>query len=138
MAQLFLNIEFDNDLEDVVYDANGDPLIPGGRPLAERVAEFLRSRGLDVSSVAQRDYYGWDFRWKDGRNFITAVLQPAAGVHRWLILVSDTSWVSLLFPKMTRESVRKAGLMVKDALESTGIGKNLLAVEQDARGRRRR
>jgi hypothetical protein len=87
----------DNDLEDVLYDATRDPSIPGGRPLAERVAEFLRSRGLDVSSVAQRDYYGWDFRRRDGRNFITAVLQPAAGIHRWPILVSDTSWVSHLF-----------------------------------------
>jgi hypothetical protein len=136
MARLILHVQFDNDLQDSVYDVNGDPLVPGGRTLAEGISEFLRSRGLNVSSVEQRDYYGWEFHWWDGWNLIVAVLQVASA-RGWEFAVGDSSGISLLFPRKSRESVRIAGLMIKNALESTGTGKNV-RVDEEFTGRPRR
>jgi hypothetical protein len=137
MAQLILHVQFDNDLQDAVFDTNGDPLVPGGKPIAEGVSKFLRSRGLSVSSVEQRDYYGWEFNWRDGWNFITAVL-GVAYARQWQIVVVDSSGINLLFPKKSRDAVQKAGLMIKGALESTGIGKNVIVVEEVTGSHRRK
>ena len=112
-----------------MWDAQGNLVVPGGKPLAEGISEFLRSQGHKVSPVAPYDYFGWVFHWRYERNYIDAVLQPAAR-NRWLIVVIDDSWVSLLFPKSTWSSVRAAGLMVKEALESSGIGRNVEVIER--------
>jgi hypothetical protein len=129
MAELILHVEFDNDLQDFVYDADGNPLVPGGRPLAEGVREFLLSRGLNVSSVGQCDYYGWDFTWWDGWKFIAAVLQVGSA-RKWEFSVGESSGMCLIFPRRSRESVWKAGLIIRDALESTGIGRNVRVIEE--------
>ena len=129
MKLSLLHVEFANELQDDVFDTNGELLIPGGRPLARVISEYLRSRGLNVSSVAQRDYYGWDFRWKDGWNRITAVLQHGGPNGRWLIVVRDPSLVGFFCPKTSRTSIQKAGAMLKEALETTGIGKDVTLVE---------
>jgi hypothetical protein len=129
MREPLIHVEFDNELNDDVLDANGELLALGGRPLADVVSEYLRSRGLNVSSVAQRDYYGWDFRWRDGWNLITAVLQHGGPNGRWLIVVRDRSLVGFFCPKMARTLIQEASLMLKDALEATGVGKNVTVVE---------
>ena len=123
MKEPLIHLEFDNELNDDVFDTNGELLIPGGRPLAGVISEYLRSRGLNISSIAQCDYYGWDFRWRDGWNRITAVLQHGGPNGRWLIVVSDSSLVGFFCPKMSRTSIQKAGAMLKEGLKQRASGK---------------
>lgn len=43
------------------FDANENPIRPGGRSLAVALSERLASTGMETSDVNQHSYFGWSF-----------------------------------------------------------------------------
>lgn len=47
--------------DDAQWTANGSPLVPEGRAIADVLVTALRARGLQVSDATQHEFYGWCF-----------------------------------------------------------------------------
>jgi hypothetical protein len=69
--------------DDGLFDNAGNPTRPGGKNVAETIANCLRENGLDVSDVTQYSFYGWQFVVSvDGESFAFLLQYP----EPWLLL----------------------------------------------------
>ena len=59
---------------DWTFDAQGNPVTPGGRALAISIATGLASGNDRVSNVEQREYYGWEFTCQVDQDVFSQVL----------------------------------------------------------------
>jgi hypothetical protein len=80
--------------DDAIFSDEGDILVPAGRELAHAVVAALNQRQFRCSEVAQREYYGWEFRFSYRHTSITAVLQR---IDKWILtLESRSSLIGIL------------------------------------------
>lgn len=69
--------------DDGVFDAAGNPEIPGGKDVADAIVELLRGRGVDATGPTQHSFYGWQFTVSaDKESFVFLLQYPGP----WLLL----------------------------------------------------
>jgi hypothetical protein len=62
---------------DWVFDADGNPVTPGGKELAVSIAAALASGDSRVSDVEQHEFYGWSFTCQAGSDAFFHVVNAA-------------------------------------------------------------
>lgn len=93
-SRTFITFEADFP-DDIKFSESEDIERPGGHNIALAMSEIFTSRGLKVSDVWQRDYYGWEFSVKDRGLTVWLILQFG---EPWLLLINnDTSIFRRLF-----------------------------------------
>lgn len=100
--------------DDVVFDEQGDIVRPAGHEAAKAVVDSLNGRGLHCSEVAQRDYYGWEFRLTYRDATIDAFVQR---IDKWILaLAASSSWKGALLHRST-PSLRQVAESVTEMLK---------------------
>jgi hypothetical protein len=69
--------------DDGVFDGAGEIQLPSGRNVGEAIAQLLQSAGYEVTELAQRGFYGWQFKATAGSQSFLFVLQYPGP---WLLL----------------------------------------------------
>ena len=100
------------------FDERGDPVTPGGRTLAEQIAQSLGPKNACASEVRQHEYYGWGFHSRlDGSAFYHVVNASDPDVY----LTIDMQWylVKSLLLRKPRAVFDRYCEIVSAALAST-------------------
>jgi hypothetical protein len=68
--------------DDGVFDAAGNPQVPGGKNVSDAIVGLLRDRGAEVTEPVQHSFYGWQFTLNaDGDAFVFLLQHP----ETWLL-----------------------------------------------------
>jgi hypothetical protein len=74
-------VHFDADFpDDSVFDSKNNPVVPGGKAIANSLVAALSQRGIHTSTVTQWEDYGWYFHVYRGRCRVWFLLQAG-----WLL-----------------------------------------------------
>jgi hypothetical protein len=97
------------------FDASGNPVAPGARELADRIASKIAERASVVRPIRQHSYYGWAFDVRyDNCRFIN-VLNPASD-ENYLSIKLGFYWLRWLLTRHSRQKLDEYCLVVKQAL----------------------
>jgi hypothetical protein len=102
--------------DDALWNEQGDLQIPGGRHIADLIANSLRSVGKQCSEVSQRSFYGWQFSIETDSSSALAVLQQST---EWLLVLgANESLLDWLGGKRSsEETLQQLAVSVKAVLE---------------------
>ena len=88
---------------DWIFDAEGNPVTPGGKELAASIAAALASGDSEVSDVEQHEYYGWSFTCRAGGDAFFQVVN-AAGHEVYLTVQMEWYLVKRLLLRTPRRA----------------------------------
>jgi hypothetical protein len=74
--------------EPTVFLPGGEAEVPGGRDIAEAIAQLLPAAGLQPSSFGPRDYYAWEFTVRDDGQRTEVLLYDW---EPWVLIFSDAT-----------------------------------------------
>lgn len=93
-------------LEQPLFSPKGDMEVPSGRRLSAEIMEKLSASGFSVSSLTQRDYYGWEWTLLVNEFELSCVLQV---LDCPLLIVGPLPGLKkLVFPHANRKAEAKA------------------------------
>jgi hypothetical protein len=90
-------VTFDADFpDDAQWDEQDNPVLPGGRLVAEAIREKLQIAGVSCSAVSQHSFYGWAFDANAENAKVSYLLQAGEG---WLPGGLLCNWLLRLEPQ---------------------------------------
>jgi hypothetical protein len=104
--------------DDSEWTANGSPLVPEGRSIAEVLVKAVRAQGLQASDPAQHLFYGWCFDVTVSGGVAWCLLQQPGP---WLLLVRNRrSLVHRLFRNSGESALANTLAALHRALKTDG------------------
>lgn len=102
--------------DDAQFDGQGNPVIPGGRAVAEAIRNKLQDAGVFCSDLGQHGFYGWAFFATSENTKVLCLLQTG---DAWLLLLElQESLVSRLFGSPNYAGLDDIQTRVHDILTS--------------------
>ena len=89
--------------EEWTFDANGNPDVPGGKALAQKLCAAVAGAAQAVGTVEQHSYYGWRFEVAFKDVTVQCVLN-AAGEESYFTVEVDSILPSWLLPRRVRRA----------------------------------
>lgn len=86
------------------FDERGNPILPGGRDIADAIVAWLRKTGAAVTHVQQYEYYGWGFETICNDSTFYNVVNSAGG-RCYLTVTMDWYWLKWLLLTRPRRSL---------------------------------
>ena len=98
------------------FDAQGSPVAPDCRALAECIGVELRKRLPSVTDVPQANFSSWAFRTEFEHALFHQVLIPAANVH--LVIEYERYWLDSLLMRRPGDRFERYLLLLADVLQA--------------------
>ena len=121
-AEIVAHFEFEAHDTNWTFDTGNNPVSPGAKTLALRIADNFRAEGLECSEVAHHSYYGWVFTALYVHRKLEIVVNPLEADAFVTVGVPKTP-CDLFWRKDFKERQRSIAILIEKILTKVQAGK---------------